>query len=200
MNLLRSPVLAGARQVVSAVTINNDLLISVREVACLLQPGNRQRASGVRTCKANPKLNKMPPGRWRCRVHFKEDSVSAGALERPGYHRSSTIDHLARSKNGFQLRRKTPSHDQIAIRIRYFLLLELWLRLRWATSFCGSRCGSCLSRFGTFIIITIIININTNIVFSNFCYLWAQAMPFGCFENLVVRQPTGGRETARGGL
>lgn len=55
---------------------------------------------------------------------ISKDSGSSG--ERPASD-LGIIDHrssAARSKNGFQLRRKTPSHDQIAIlkSIRYFLL------------------------------------------------------------------------------
>lgn len=54
----------------------------------------------------------------------KDSGSSSG--ERPASD-LGIIDHrssAARSKNGFQLRRKTPSHDQIAIlkSIRYFLL------------------------------------------------------------------------------
>lgn len=56
-------------------------------------------------------------------------SFSSYALEESNERASDLgiIDHrssAARSKNGFQLRRKTPSHDQIAIlkSIRYFLL------------------------------------------------------------------------------
>lgn len=132
----------------------------------------------------------MPPRRCRCRVHFKSGKrlweIDLGIID----HRTSII--WPRSKNGFQLRRKTPSHDQIAIQsIRYFLLLcsscdceycdpatSLFLSL--FQSFLLSSCLFLVDYYYTFftIIVIIIIKYQRRLSLDNFSLFMSSSYAF----------------------
>lgn len=146
----------------------------IRRCRLVAAPG-WSNAVAIATGKAITKTKNDAPRRWRVWLNLFQKAGRTWPAEATWV--SSIIDHLAAvAKNGFQLRRKTPSHDQIALANSYFLLLELWLRelllfRHRAWGICSSvedvangqffrasssGSGSCLSCFGTFIIIIII--------------------------------------------
>jgi len=98
----------------------------IRRCRLVAAPG-WSNAVAIATGKAITKTKNDAPRRWRVWLNLFQKAGRTWPAEATWV--SSIIDHLAAvAKNGFQLRRKTPSHDQIALANSYFLLLELWLR------------------------------------------------------------------------
>lgn len=127
MNLLHLPPVRCLKTTRTTTTISCERERST-DLASRLPPPPAAAAAPVATVeqrvRRTQKLTTRCPLGAAVVESISKDSGSSG--ERPASD-LGIIDHrssAARSKNGFQLRRKTPSHDQIAIlkSIRYFLL------------------------------------------------------------------------------